>query len=112
MNLSEAKSFDAKAKDYRYDAAHREASENEQLQPCTCQIKAKDRLGGVSYPSLIELQDADPDCELHFPWMLEDDRERVFTMRTWMAGYQVGYNTAFETGRQAALEEMGFLSTD
>lgn len=112
MNMSELKSFDNAAKDYRYDEAHREVSADEQQNPCTCQLKAKRRLGGTSYPSIIELQDADPDCELHFPWMQEDDLSRIHAVRYWFAGYQVGYNTGFETGRMAAMEEMGFLATD
>jgi hypothetical protein len=112
MNLSEAKSFDERIKDYRYDAAHRELSEAEQRHPCTCQIKAKERQGGVSFPSLIDLVDADPDCELHFPWMIEDDVSRINAMAYWMAGYQVGYDTAFETGRMAEREKMGFIGVD
>jgi hypothetical protein len=107
MNLSELKMLNS-----GYDAAHRETSEAEQASPCTCQIKAKSRLGGVSYPSLISPSDADPDCELHFPWMQEDDASRQNAMRYWYAGYQVGYDTAFETGKAAAMEEMGYLGID
>src|SRR5262245_38340243 len=112
MNLTDAKSFDERARDYRYDRAHREVAQDEQERPCTCQIKAKERLGGTSYPSLIELEDADPDCELHFPWMIEDDRERMVAMRWWFAGYQVGYDTAFTTGQAAERERMGYTSHD
>ena len=107
MNLSDLKHLNS-----GYDKAHRMVSENEQEQPCTCQIKAKLRLGGAYYPSLIEPQDADPDCELHFPWMQEDDAHMLNAMRYWFAGYQVGYNTAYTTGYMAAMEKMGYLPDD
>ena len=110
MNLSELKSFDTGA--FEYDTAHREVSNAEQEHPCTCQIKAKLRLGGASYPSLISLEDADPDCELHFPWMQEDEASRIHAMRYWFAGYQTGYDTAYTTGYAAAMEKMGFLPID
>ena len=106
MNLHDVKSFDEKAEDYRYDAGHREISMAEQLQPCTCQRKAKERTGSAGFPSLIEIEDADPDCELHFPWMIEDDAERIAAMRWWAAGYQVGYNTGSETGAQVVIERL------
>jgi len=95
MNLSEAKSFDTDQ--FEYDRAHREVSAAEQARPCTCQIKARKRLGGTGYPALIDKQDADPDCELHFPWQIEDDDERIAALRWWFAGYHVGYNTATDT---------------
>jgi hypothetical protein len=107
MNLSELKSLNS-----GYDTAHRETGKVEQESPCTCQIKAKLRLGGASYPSLISREDADPDCELHFPWMQEDDSSRQHAMRYWYAGYQVGYDTAYTTGYMAAMEAMGYLPTD
>ena len=112
MNLSEAKSFDLDGSG-EYDRAHRELSYGEQLQPCTCMRKAKERWGGTGFPSLItDLRDFDPDCELHFPWMIEDDEERRHLMRYWMAGYQVGYDTAFKTGRQSALEQLGMIGSE
>src|SRR4030095_12541612 len=113
MNLSDAKSFDEKVKDYRYDKAHRAVSQEEQERPCTCKIKAKKRQGSATYPSLIELVDADPDCELHFPWVIEDETERVHIMRFWFAGYQVGYDTGFTTGEESVVEKMmEFLEID
>ena len=110
MNLSEQKSFDTGA--HYYDEAHRETSAETQRNPCTCERKAKLRLGGAFYPSIIELEDADPDCELHFPWMQEDDASRRSAMRFWFAGYQTGYDTAYTTGYNAAMEKMGFLPND
>lgn len=92
MNLSDVKFFDSGA--HEYDVAHGELGREEQINPCTCQIRARERSGGALYPSLIERVDADPDCELHFPWMREDGVERRGGMRTWMAGYQVGFATA------------------
>src|SRR5262252_3465236 len=86
MTLSEAKRYDTDA--HEYDMAHREAAHNEQEYPCTCQAKAKQRLGYRDYyPSIIGWQDADPDCELHFPWQIEDPQSRMNAMRWWMAGY-------------------------
>ena len=110
MKLHELKDFDTGA--HEYDTAHREVSKAEQEKPCTCQIKAFRRLGGAHYPSLIDHEDADPDCELHFPWMIEDEAERVSAMRWWFAGYQAGYDTAFPTGQMAMMEKMGFLPDD
>lgn len=97
--LSELKTFDDT--DHEYDQAHAELSRIEQARPCTCQIKAHARQGGVGYPSILGVGDMDPDCELHFPWVLEDDTERQNAMRWWMAGYQTGYDTAFPTGEAA-----------
>lgn len=94
MTLSDVKSFDIGNHDY--DNAHREVSTDEQQNPCTCQRKAKGSQGSASYPSIFAKADADPNCELHFPWMIEDDKSRVFAMRWWMAGYQVGYATRDE----------------
>lgn len=105
MNLSEAKSFDTDQ--FEYDRAHREVSAAEQANPCTCQRKAKARQGGVHYPSLIDSQDADPDCELHFPWQIEDDDERIAALRWFFAGYQVGYDTAIPTGQMIEKERRG-----
>jgi hypothetical protein len=39
MNLHEAKSFDTDS--FEYDSAHREVGKDEQLNPCTCQRKAR-----------------------------------------------------------------------
>jgi len=96
FTLSYAKSFDTPGT-WEYDKAHREVATDEQQNPCTCQRKAKERTGSAMYPSLITREDADPDCELHFPWMIEDDKSRVLAMRWWFAGHQVGYNTASAT---------------
>ncbi len=98
MNLSEAKRLtDQPELDaYPYDRAHRELST---ARACTCELKAGSGPGG-----LITAEQADPDCELHFPWMREDDADRVAGMREWMAGYQCGYQTADGlTARQAQL---------
>ena len=94
MTLSQLKHAGASNDGSDYDAAHRELGTAEQLKPCTCMVKAKLRTGGALYPSLIEPSDVDPNCELHLPWMIEDDAERVHVMRFWMAGYQAGYATA------------------
>jgi len=110
MDLSEMKSFDTP--EYEYDRAHREMSADEQQNPCTCQRKARERMlrevspSMVGYPSLIQREDADPDCELHFPWQIEDDLERVHAMRWWAAGYQVGYDTGNKTGQNIVVERM------
>jgi hypothetical protein len=81
-----------------YDQAHHELSNREQQQPCTCQIKAKTRTPDmVGYPSIITADDLDPDCELHFPWVIEDDVERMSAMRWWMEGYHTGYDTCQAT---------------
>ena len=94
MTLSQLKHAGADANGSDYDAAHRELGAAEQRNPCTCMRNAKARSGGAMYPSLIEPSDVDPDCELHRPWVIEDDAERVHVMRFWMAGYQAGYATA------------------
>jgi hypothetical protein len=94
MNLSEAKHAGHDNPGLDYDRAHAELATVEQTSPCTCQRKAKARTGSVSYPSLISIEDADPDCELHFPWVIEDEAMRRLAMRYWMAGYQVGFDTA------------------
>jgi hypothetical protein len=100
MNLTQAKSFDGPGH-WDYDRVHRLVGAEEQSNPCTCQIKAKENQGSATYPSLIEYEDADPDCELHFPWMLDDPQEAVNTTRTWFAGYQVGFDTATDSHRDA-----------
>jgi hypothetical protein len=108
MNLSELKDLNS-----GYDEAHRELAKAEQENPCTCSMKAFRRLGGAYYPSLISPSDADPDCELHFPWMIEYDVERINAMRWWMAGYQVGYDTGHSTGEESMMEKlMDFLGID
>jgi len=109
MDLTDVKSFDNKAEDYRYDEAHREIARDEQEHPCTCQIKAKERSGSAFYPSIIELEDADPDCELHFPWMIDADEERKAAFRWWMAGYQVGHSTGYKTGHSEVIERLLIL---
>jgi hypothetical protein len=107
MDLSEVKRYDTDS--HEYDMAHRELAHNEQKAPCTCMHKAKRRLGYRDhFPSIIEWQDADPDCELHFPWRIEDDMSRMHAMRWWMAGYQVGYATGCKTGRDISYEELGY----
>jgi hypothetical protein len=102
MNLSDIKSFDTEGK-WEYDTAHRELSKLEQEKPCTCQHNGRERIlkdspSMVGYPSLLEKEDLDPDCELHFPWMIEDEDMRKLAVRWWFAGYQVGYDTGYETG--------------
>lgn len=94
MNLSEAKHVGHNNTGQEYDEALRRLSSIEQEKPCTCQRKAKNRQGSALYPSLITVEDADPDCELHFPWVIEDPDERAHAVRWWFAGYQVGYDTA------------------
>jgi hypothetical protein len=103
MNLSEAKNAGDGGK--AYDAAHAEAGRHEQEHPCTCAIAAKARTGAALYPSLIAIEDADPDCELHFPWIREDDRAREDAMRLWLAGYAVGFRTAEEGNRDEREEQ-------
>ena len=107
MNLSELKALNS-----GYDEAHREVSNNEQENPCTCQRNGQLAFGGVSYPSLVEPSYADPDCELHFPWMQEDEASRIHAMRYWFAGYHVGFDTGFKTGKAAAMEQLGYLAHD
>lgn len=96
MDLSQAKHAGHDNPGHDYDRAHAELSAVEQTSPCTCQIQAKARTGSAMYPSLIAIEDADPDCELHFPWVIEDEAMRRLAMRYWMAGYQVGFDTAGE----------------
>lgn len=97
--LTDLKAFDANvASDpsaLTYDRAHREISNGT---PCTCERKLAERMGSLSpapyVGALLSPEDFDPDCELHFPWVREDDTSRLDAMRTWLAGYQIGYGTA------------------
>lgn len=77
---------------FEYDHGLAVVAHAEQTNPCTCQRNAKARTGGALYPSLLEPEDVDPDCELHQPWMIEDPAERLHALRWWFAGRQVGWN--------------------
>jgi hypothetical protein len=74
--------------------AHRELGAAETNSPCTCAREQKRQTNpdGPYYPSIIFDQYLDPDCELHHPWMIEDDAERVAAMRWWFAGRVEGFN--------------------
>lgn len=68
-----------------YEAALREAAADETAEPCTCKRYGTD----------------DPDCELHYPWVIEDPKSRTYAMRLWLAGHETGYDRGFTTGRES-----------
>ncbi len=86
-----------------------EAARAEQLAPCPCMLRGRERLllldpDYVGFPSLCLPQDLAPDCLLHFPWRLVQRSARVTAVRQWAAGYQAGFSTAQSQARDGFLE--------